>query len=544
MEKTLAKAVGNPVEALAFLDKLAAEESLLKYIQLLWPVLEPGRRFIHGWAVEAICEHLEYVTQGHLRKLLINVPPGCMKSLTTNVFWPTWEWGPKNMPHLRYISTAYSENLSIRDNRRSRQLIQSEIYQRHWLERFRLMSDQNAKVRFDTDSMGFRIATSVGGVSTGERGDRIIVDDPHNVKDTESTPIREATLQWFSEVLPTRTNDPETAVFVVIMQRVHEGDVSGMILSQELGYEHLCLPMEYEAKNRCFTSVPRRDGTPAETVTRLKKESDPIPVWLTPTELEEEGILPEGYVPHWQTLYPQDRRTEEGQLLWPERFSERHLEEDLKPSLRAWGGTYAEAGQLQQRPAPRGGGMFERDKAVLVDELPAGSTRWAWVRGYDLAGTKDGHAAYTASAKLALHDGLVWVADVRRARLGPKAVEDLVIRTAALDGVHCEIDLPQDPGQAGKFQKSYLVGLLVGFKAFSSPESGSKEDRARPFAAQWEAGNVRLVRAPWNDAFLSELALFPSGRFKDQVDAISRAFMRAASRRRRRVSTGGVRVVG
>lgn len=540
-EELIANALGNPEAALSALNDLDCEERLLPFIKLVWSVLEPGRDFVEGWAVEAMCEHLEAVSRGEIKRLLINVPPGCMKSLLTDVFWPTWEWGPRNMPHLRYVSASYSEAITIRDNRRSRLVIQSPQYQSRWGDRFKLMSDQNAKIRFDTDAMGFRIATSVNGLGTGERGDRIIVDDPHNIKEGESEVVRESALQWFTEVLPTRTVDPETCVYVVIMQRVHTRDVSGLILSKELGYEHLCLPMQYEARNRCFSSVPRA-GVPTERVTLVRREMQPLPQWYTEAEFALEDQLPEDYKPEWQDLTPQDRRTVEGEYLWLARFSEHHIEKELKPMLQAWGGTYAEAGQLQQRPAPRGGGMFQKHDFNLLEELP--DLPYQWVRGYDLAANKDGFGAFTVGVKLAACQGSIYVADVRRKRLTPKGVEDLVVNCAESDGHQCAIDIPQDPGQAGKFQKSYLIGKLVGYNAYSSPESGSKEDRARPLAAQCEAGNLYLLRGPWNDAFINEFCLFPNGEYMDQVDAASRALMRALMVRRRRVALGGVRLIG
>lgn len=445
-------------------------------------MLEPKRPLVVGWVLDAICEHLEAVSAGEIRRLLINVPPGCTKSLTTNVFWPAWEWGPRQRPDLRYVSSSYAEKLTVRDNRRCRQLITSEQYQAGWGHVFQLADDQNAKIRYDTTQRGFKIATSVGGVSTGERGDRVIVDDPHNVKEGESELKRDEAILWFTETMPTRINDDDSAI-VVIMQRVHERDVSGLILAEELGYEHLCIPMEFEANH------PHRSTT---------------------------------------CIGWSDPRTEEGELMWPERFSERHLEQDLKPVFRAGGGEYAIAGQLQQRPAPRGGGMFKKADFDKVDRPPEHVRER--VRGWDMAGTKltqkgGKRAAYTAGVKMSIgHDGTVYIEDVARGKWSPGEVERNMKATAEQDGYGCAIDFPQDPGQAGKAQRRTLSGLLHGYRVSSSPETGSKEDRAQPLAAQVENGNVAIVRAAWTDAFLAEAATFPRGRYKDQVDAATRAY--------------------
>jgi predicted phage terminase large subunit-like protein len=503
-----------------------AEESLSSFIQYTWSVLEPGREFIDGWSVDAICEHLEAVSNGEIRRLLMNVPPGFMKSLTTNVFWPAWEWGPRNQPTMRYVSASYSEALTTRDNRRCRNLINSSIYQSAWGDRFQIAGDQNAKVRYDTDKTGFKIATSVGGLGTGERGDRFIIDDPHNIKETESDAVRESALQWFTEVVPTRMNDPDKSAIIVIMQRVHERDISGLILREELGYDFLCLPMEYERRHRCYTPVKRKN-VPSQRVTRVMQEQDPIPWWAV--EGEE---LPDHYEPKWEELTCQDRRTEEDSLLWPARFTQRHLDEDLKPALRAWGGSYAEAGQLQQRPAPRGGGMFQKEDFNFIDRAPKELSRV--VRGWDLAATKDA-GAWTVGCKMGLHDGKVYILDVQRGRWSPGRVETAYKACCEADGYNVVPSFPQDPGQAGKAQKADIASKLHGYSVHFSPESGSKEDRAKPLAAQAEAGNLYLVRGPWNDVFVNEACMFPNGQFKDQIDAASRAYMRLIMKKPRMV---------
>jgi len=490
IESVLASAARNPAAALWELDTIDAETSLLDFIRLTWDILEPGRTFVEGWAVTAICEHLEAVTRGEIRNLLINVPPGCMKSLTTNVFWPAWEWGPKNMPTLRYVSASYAQELTIRDNRRCRNIIVNEQYQARWGDRFKLMSDQNAKTKFENDHTGFKIATSVGGLGTGERGDRFIIDDPHNIKDAESDAVRESAIQWFTEVVPTRINDAEKSVQLCIMQRVHERDVSGLIIAQELGWDHLMLPMEYEGDHPSLTKT---------------------------------------------TVDFHDPRTKDGELLWPERFSRRYLEEDLKPRLRAWGGEYAEAGQLQQRPSPRGGGDFKREWWQFIDSPP--SNIRATVRGWDLAASKD-RGAFTAGAKMSItHDGEIIIEDIVRAQRSALGVEKMIHACAEQDGPNCTVDLPQDPGQAGKAQKGHYLRMFHGYDIRSSPETGAKEDRARPLAAQAEGGNVFLVRGAWNDAFIAESSLFPNGTYKDQVDACSRAYARLIARKKK--SLGG-----
>jgi len=310
----LSAALADPALGLSELDRLDAEDSLGAFVRQGWHILEPpSRPFVGGWHIDAICEHLEAVTAGQILRLLINIPPGAMKSLTCNVFWPAWEWGPRNLPHNRYVGASYSEALTIRDNLRCRRLIESEWYRVKWGDRFELTGDQNSKIKFETDRTGWKIATSVGGLGTGERGDRFVIDDPHNVKDGESEARRASTILWFNEVVPTRLNDPGKSAIVVIMQRVHERDVSGEILARELGYEHLMLPMEFEPDRACRTRI--------------------------------------GFA---------DPRTKEGDLLWPERMPAEIVARDKLVM-----GDYAVAGQFQQRPSPRGGPVQARLAALV-----------------------------------------------------------------------------------------------------------------------------------------------------------------------------------
>lgn len=191
----------------------------------------------------------------------------------------------------------------------------------------------------------------------------------------------------------------------------------------------------------------------------------------------------------------------------------------------------------QQRPYPRGGLMFKRDWFHVVDRAP---TTGQVVRGWDLAASTERDSAATCGVKLRKADGRVFVEDVVWMQGTPHEVEQLIVSTATRDGHGVTQDLPQDPGQAGKSQKSYLASKLHGYTVHFSPETGSKELRAEPFAAQAQAGNVMFVRANWNDALMSELEAFPVGRMKDRVDACSRAYSLLVARAPAPFSVGGM----
>lgn len=203
--------------------------------------------------------------------------------------------------------------------------------------------------------------------------------------------------------------------------------------------------------------------------------------------------------------------------IWPEK----HTREVLQAMERA--NPYVFAGQYRQMPAPPAGGNFQPGKIEIVSAIPAGIT--SRVRGWDLAASKNS-GAYTAGVKLGriASTGQTIILDVVREQGGPHDVRRLIRGTASQDEPGTLQSLPQDPGQAGKVQVTDLGTVLTGFVCKFSPESGDKIARADPFASQVNIGNVLMLKAPWNDAYVRELGLFPNGKFKDQVDASSRAF--------------------
>lgn len=447
------------------LDRAIARQSFAGFVRAGWHVLEPVSKLAWGWSLDAICEHLEAVSRGEIKRLLMNVPPGCMKSLLTGVFFPAWEWGPQEKPGMRYLGTAHKQDLGVRDSLKCRRLITSPWYQERWP--ITLTGDQNAKSKFENDKTGFREAMPFSSM-TGSRGDRVILDDPLSVDGGNSPADLAAAELTFTEALPTRVNNDDSAI-VVIMQRLHEKDTSGVILSKGLDYVHLRLPMRYEANNKCSTVI--------------------------------------GF---------SDPRTIDGELLFPERFSEATVK-----GLEKVMGSYAAAGQLQQRPAPREGGMFKKHWFNIVHAIPAGTK---FVRGWDLAATEGG-GDYTRGVKIGrTKEGRFIIVGVVGGQLSPMNVDRLLLATTTQDGYLCKQSLPQDPGAAGKAQATYQVGKLAGYVAQATTESGDKETRANPFAAQAEAGNVDVLFGDWNEEYFDELCVFPNGKYDDQVDASSRAF--------------------
>ena len=438
------------------------------FISTEWKYVDPAK-YIHNWHIDFIAEHLEAVLDGQIKRLIINVPPRHMKSLIVSVFFPSYAW--LKDPSLSFLFSSYSHSLSIRDSVKCRRIIQSPPYQKviedkH--EGFRLTGDQNTKIRFENNMGGYRLATSVDGALTGDGGDIIVIDDPHNVVEGESEAVRNSTLSWWDEAMSTRLNNPKTGSYIIIMQRVNEEDLTGHILaSNHDEYDHICLPARYEGHNRVVS-----------------------------------------------TLNKKDPRKVDGDLLWPERQGEKELN-SLEKSL----GVYGTAGQLQQRPAPREGGMFKPHEMPVMLIAPGRVIRK--VRYWDKAGTKDG-GAYTAGVLLGeMDNGMDIVMDVVRGQWEALEREQIIKQTAQMDGTAVQIGLEQEGGSGGKESAEATVRNLKGYRVITDHPTGDKAFRAEPFAVQVNAGNVCMLKGDWNKEYVKELENFPVGKYKDQADASS-----------------------
>lgn len=456
------------------LEKRKAQRSLAEFMRQAWHVLEPASAYTHGWHIDAIAEHLEAVAKGQIRDLVINMPPRHMKSLAVSAMFPAWVWGPFGNPERRFVYTSYAESLAIRDSVKCRQVIQSNYFQGNWGDRFRLVDDQNEKKKYVNDKSGHRISTSPAGRGTGEGGDIIVCDDPHKVMEVESDVQRQAVLDWWDGEMSSRGNDPKTVAKIIVMQRVHEEDLSGHVLEQG-GYVHLKLPAEYKVQEKKhFTSIG----------------------WSDP-------------------------RTEEGELLWPERFGHPELGK-LKKSL----GRRRSAGQLDQEPSPADGDIVTRadfrywhpvtsplppmefwglacDLTFKETKAGAFNTFQVWGR----AGANK-YLVFQVRKRMGFIAQLQQVADLRKEypQIMATWIEDAANAQAMLDVLSKKI-----PG---------LILVHPG---------GSKPVRAEAVSPQFNAGNVWVPHPeicglddeglPWVDAFIEEWIKVPNGKLWDQVDA-------------------------
>lgn len=297
------------------LDADRCASSFAEFVRDAWPVLEPVTPYLGNWHIDLIAEHLEEVTAGRETRLLVNMPPRYGKSILITVLWPVWEWLTR--PETRWMFASYSSSLSTKHSVDRRAVIQSDWYQERWGERFKLSTDQNVKTEFQNDRRGVMVSTSVGGSATGKGGDRIVVDDLQNPKDAESDAVRLSALNFFDRTLSNRLNDKRRGAIVVVMQRLHQADISARCL--ELGYTHVKIPAE--ALGRTVVHFPS-----GREVVR-----------------------------------------EDGDLLWPEREGPAEID-----AARSQMGSYGYAGQYLQEPAPPGGGLFKREwfAGNVVEAVP------------------------------------------------------------------------------------------------------------------------------------------------------------------------------
>jgi predicted phage terminase large subunit-like protein len=440
------------------------------FIREAWSILEPVQQYVPNWHIEAVCEHLEAISRRQIHHCLFNIPPGTMKSLMVSVMWHAWEWGPFGRPDLRYLATAFNDGPVKRDTRKARDLILSEWYQSLWpIEMTRTGETSFANVKTgNREGVAFTSLTS-------QRGNRLLIDDPHSVNSAESETERESTTRLFRESALNRLNDQQADSIVLMMQRLHVQDMTGVIEELGLDFVKVVLPMEFEPERRCETRIGFRDPRQAE-----------------------------------------------GELLDPVRFP-RPAIDALKKGMTA----YAYDGQYQQRPVPREGGTFKRHWFEFVPAPPAYRKI---CRGWDLAATKSNKSAWTAGTRMSVYNGVFYIENVVRDRETPGGVNRMIKSTATMDGYNVRVSIPQDPGQASKGQILSFAKLLLGHDVRFSPESGDKVQRARPLSAQAEVGNVKIVRTgdpqrdAWIEPFLEEITMFPGSLYKDQTDSATRAF--------------------
>ena len=485
------------------LDRFECEDSLYMFLTKAWKYIDTSD-WTDGWPIQAIAEHLQAVVDGDIRRLLINIPPRCGKSSITSVAFPAWTWAQRDRsatsgPGVAFLHASYAQQLTLRDSRKCRTLIESPWYRSMWGDRVVLADDQSTKSRFMNTAGGERLITSVGAAVTGEGGNIIVIDDPNAANEAFSEANITATKEWWDGTMSTRLNDPKTGAFIVIQQRLAEDDLTGHILEKEAdGWTHLCLPMRYEADRSFVTSIG------------------------------------------WK-----DPRTEEGELLWPERFGEKEVK-TLEKAL----GPFAAAGQLQQRPDPQGGGIIKRDWWQLWDApafppmdyiLAAVDTAYTLKEENDMSAmTVWGVFSDDAKAYVSRYiddEGRPVYIDRHYDEGAPKLMlmnawqERLelheLVKKIAETAKKLKVDLLIIENKASGYSVSQEMKRMYSNERFGlllyDPKSQDKMSRLYSVQPIFSEGMVYAPNKQWAEMVIKEVGQFPKGKHDDVVDTVSMA---------------------
>jgi len=482
---------------------------LRRYVPRVWPLVE-ARDFKPNWHLDAICDHLAYVTLGDIRNLIINVPPRQTKSLTVSVIWPTWWWADE--PEVQFMYASYSHDLALRDAVKARDIVQSGWYQERYGGKFYLDPGQNQKARYVNDKHGYRISTSVGGKTTGEGGDVLVIDDPHNMMDVHSDQKRHSTLSWYDNSWRSRLNDPTTGQKVIICQRSHDMDLVGHILDGEAGrWVTLMLPNEYDPKRHCRTFVNPK-GRDLDYKQMVEDDKEP--------------------------LY-QDQRTVPKDLLNPQRFGD----EETKTEKSGMGTVDYEA-QYNQDPEAGGGLILKRkwwrqwsyppDHPKQGEQMPY--PEWEQIiTVYDTAFKKGQENDYSARTSW----GLFWHSITGRPEdncLNAMLLERMnermefgELREAAIrheKGWGPDHTLIEDKASGISLIQEFEAGGIPVWKVKAGPEDLAY--RAHMVSGMLRAGRIFYVPRDWAYDVISQCAKFPQVEHDDLVATcvICWAFMR------------------
>lgn len=444
--------------------ELGLRGSFYDYVKMAWPQVVHND-YHDGWHIKLICDHLQAVAEGQIRNLIINVPPGSMKTLNTSVFFNSWAW--LHYPSLAFIYASYDLSNMLRASEMLEDLLISDWYKTRWGDHCSL-DPQAAKREFTTDQGGYRYNTSVQGPLTGRHADILIVDDPMKPLAANSAYVGlDLVINWWRGTVTSRMKSDETGRKIVIMQRLHEDDLTGYLLrSAPEEWTHLSIPMRFEQS----------------TAYKSKWGNDP--------------------------------RNTEGEVMWPEHLSD----ETLRKKERDMGAMVV-ASQLQQRPAPEGGAIFKAQQFKYWSVLPA---KFDFVVcSWDCSFKDTDGSDYVAGQVWGKKGGEFYLIDSLRKRMGYSETQVAVETfTRKYPYSHTLIEDTANGVAVIDSLKKKLSGIIP-----VKPQGG-KLSRAHAVTPLFEAGNVYFpdpTKMPWVNDLIGELLQFPVGSNDDQVDSLSQA---------------------
>ncbi len=453
--------------------------SLALYTQQAWHVIEPTTPLLWNAHLDAICDDLEAISRDLVAptppidppREVFNMPPRYMKSILISIMWPTWEWGPFACPWSRWIFGSYDFALATDHSVARRTIIESEWYQHRWGHLFQLSTDQNVKTVFSNTRRGRMFATGFGGGKIGRGGDRVVIDDPHDPEKVLSDEIRERDVRVFKQGFSTRLNDKRRGAIVVVMQRLHEQDLSGHCLS--LGYRHL----KFENPAQTDHVIETRTGR------RIERKAS--------------------------------------ELLWPEREGEKEV-----AAMRRTLGEYGFAGQYLQSPSPQSGVIFKRHDWRFFRVLPGAIDGKAI--SIDCSFKAEDDSDFVAAFVAVFVGAMTYLVERTKERLTFTGTCELTktLRSRHPDASHVYVEDKANGTAVIDSMRTKIPGLIA-----VEPEGG-KIARAWSASGDVEAHNVLLPEyldeqgnvipgLEWVAEFIDTCAKFPRVPHDDDVDAFT-----------------------
>ena len=452
------------------------------FLEKVFYTVTPGTKFNYNWHLQAISEYLMACKRREIKRLIINIPPRSLKSTIGTVAFPAFLLG--HDPSTKIMAASYSKQLSIMHSVQCRLVMESDWYKRIFPKTI-ISPDDNQKSSYTTTMRGHRVATSTGGSTTGLGASILIADDPHNAMEAQSDVIRQSQIDWFDQSFSTRLNDKENDVIIVIMQRLHEKDVSGHLLVKGGQWEHLCLPAIFEE-------------------------------------------------PKTISIGSFNKNIKAGELLHQDRDNKKILE-DTKLAL----GSYAFSAQYLMSPAPPGGGLIKREWIKMYPTNEPLPKFEAVIQSLDTALTDSTFSDPTAFLALGIFttkEGKkaallldAWDEKLEYPELKKKVRMEWSTRYGEGEGQRADLILIENKGSGISLIQDLQRAQIPVHKY--NPGNADKVQRVSLISYLLEAGLLYMPESDrfkgkflgWAEKVIDQLIQFPMAQHDDYVDALTQA---------------------
>lgn len=494
--------VGLSVAQALTLNEVQAQRlrlDLRAFTKDAWPIIDTAP-FVPNWHIDALCDHLAYVALGNIRRLMVNMPPRMSKSKVASVIFPVWSWLIN--PGIQWLTGSYTLQLSARDTLASRRLIDSAWFKERWGQEFSFMFDEKLKRQYANNMGGRRISVSTDASTTGEGGDILLLDDPHNAIEAESDQIRERVLRFWDSSFQNRMNQANTGAWIVVGQRTHEDDLFAHIMKTQdpKGIVHVTLRNEFDKKRRCVTRLPSKK----RIFTDPRKEDGEL---LCPARLNRESSdrLKRTMGNNYWLQYQQDAVGGGGNIIKKDMWREWiGPPPEVDQIITCWDTAYGE-GQENDYSARTDWGIFQWSETKEVETIDDRTGRRGMisvkmpVRSYAiLLGAWKGRVPYHQLKKVAKDHYMKWKPDftlIEKKVSGISLIQDF--RRAGIRGVR---PISIDHGGRVKMDMTERVNMV---------------------SSSFADGLVFYLDRDSCQDVIDECAKFPNGKHDDYVSSMT-----------------------